>query len=712
MEDLMTVRLVVAASLCLVVANRTATDGGKPGGIARDFPGTGGPGGSFDWRIGDDLGGARRTVILDTTYSVIENAEGTAVQTVMNGQVDVRNLSIRPNGVLVISGPNPCVIAATGEIHIDGVILARGGSNPGVVTLDTTNIPEPGAPGAPGGGRGGTGSFRTTSSTEAGGNGFGAFDSIGRGGAGGESAYNPLGPASGDDARRPAGGGGGTFGHDFLRPAGIVPGYTNQNFCPDQQVIGYDAEHGFRGYGGPAGDGVNGAIGVISGSSPPRGGAPGPRPFTDDDRRNDFWGTMYTTSGQMIHGELQHPWAGSGGGAGGDAIVSSSFPTMPFDPAGDEKGAGGGGGGGSLTLFAVGPIVFGQAGRIDASGGTGGGGENSSSGGITHIGGGSGGGSGGHVILESSARIDFSRCRTTSNPPGGIYALGGQGGAGKDNVGGSTPGGHPTLPLGDALPQNSYPISNAPCAVNGSSGQNPGYPPGFVNNVDPDGPLVVICAGGDGGPGIIQLHVSSPDGIVPPASPGENVYKMIKPPPVASLPASGVPSYDRINRPASWNQMLPQFGLRSQASSMWTPLATGSLVRASTVIELPSILAVRSAAARPFIAADRRTIVIDASTIVDDVYLRYPSLLRSSEVRITRGSATTAVAITDVFHDAETGELRLSVSTGEAPLAPLGSGDALELRPAATLARARHRSSISTPPVGCSRGCALKAEFR
>lgn len=549
----MTARFVIAPFLLLLVAGPALTRirAAGPAPVSSPTGGAGGPGGQFDWKIGNDMPGQPVTFVLDTSYAVITNDSQTLMETVIGGRVDVRNMTITADGVLEIRGPNPCVVQATGSIRIDGVILAKGQNNFGVATLNTTNIQEIGGAGGPGGGRGGLGNPRTQMSSASGGPGFGAFDSAGRGGEGGESAYNPNFPGDSDDAhRRPAGGGGGTFGHDFLRPVGIVAGYANANGCPDQQQNGYDAESGFSGYGG--------AIGVVTGGSPPRGGAPGPRPFMDSDPANDFWGTMSTASGQIIHGELQRPWAGAGGGGGGNAIVSNSFPTRPFDPAGDEKGAGGGGGGGCLVLIARGPIVFGQAGRIDASGGAGGGGENSASGGLTHIGGGSGGGSGGHVILESNSTIDFSECRTTSIPPGGIYALGGQGGAGKNNLGGATPGGYPTQPTGDALPPNSYPIATAPCAVNGSSGQNPGYLPGFVNDMDPDGPQVVICAGGDGGPGIIQLHVLTPDAILPPTAQGENIYKMIQPPPVQALPASGPPSYNRINHPRTWNRLLPQ----------------------------------------------------------------------------------------------------------------------------------------------------------
>src|SRR4030095_10774882 len=100
-------------------------------------------------------------------------------------------------------------------------------------------------------------------------------------------------------------------------------------------------------------------------------GSKGPRPFFDGDPTNDFWGTMRTSSGQMILGELASPWAGAGGGAGGNAICSNTFPTTPFDPTGDEKGAGGGGGGGSLTVLALGSITFRPSRAMPPSGRTG-----------------------------------------------------------------------------------------------------------------------------------------------------------------------------------------------------------------------------------------------------------------------------------------------------------------------------------------------------
>jgi hypothetical protein len=674
------------------------------------FSGTGGPGGDFDWKIGNDLPlsiSNHPEVTLDTSFSVITNLQQTAQETVINGRVDIRNLIVTASGSLIIQGPNSCTILVSGSVQIDGEITCEGNNNVSVHTLNTTNQPEPGATGKAGGGRGGTGSYLTTQSTPGGGPGFGAFDTVGGGGAGGESAFNPLfpNPDSDDEHRRPGGGGGGSFGPDFLRPANIQAGYTNPNLCPDQSVIGYDGENGFPGWAN--------AVGVLTGASPPPGGARGPRPFFDNDPTNDFWGTMHTQGGQLIRGELLHPWAGAGGGAGGDAINSSSFPTNPFDPGGDEKGSGGGGGGGSLTILALGDITLGSRGRINASGGTGGGGENSLAGGITHIGGGSGGGSGGHIILQTATKIDLSAVTTSGSPPGGIYALGNQGGAGREDWGGAHPGGFQTSPQFDLLPPNSYPNTSALCGVVAGQG---GY---TVSNVTgnpappPGGPPE--CTGGDGSPGIIQFHTPTLADIHIPTTGGENIYKVCRPPPVGSCPAVGAPPFTRINAPLQWDQMLPIFGRRSQAISKWIPLGAASVSSdltasapdpvqfsfsgtdasgvilttgsgpAAKVAELPPILSgvLAGSPTPPYVAADLRTVVFDPTSppIGDDIYLRNTALLKRFVLRLTHAAVATDFEVASASYDAATHALRLTVDASGMPLAGFLPGDAVEVRP-------------------------------
>lgn len=663
------------------------------------FTGSGGPGGDFDWQIGNDLPAAQPPVILDTTFSIITNTQQTAQQAVINGQVDVRNFTVKANGTLILQGPNPCRIQASGAVQIDGKIQLRGGNNPGVASFNTTNTPEPGAPGQVGGGRGGTGNPLTTQSSPMGGPGFGAFNAPGGGGGGGESGYNP--DVNGN-FRRAAGGGGGALGTDALIPNGVTPNtgpYVNVNLCPNQTVIGLDVEQGFP--GAPQ------ASGALHPGVQPVGGAKGPRPFTDGDATNDFWGTMKTQTGGIVQGELLAPSAGAGGGGGGNSIQSSSFPLNPFSPTGDEKGSGGGGGGGALTILSLGDIVFGVAGRIDASGGTGGPGE-SGFGPQNPIGGGSGGGSGGHVVLQTASRINLQACRSTTNPPGGIYALGAQGGAGRDLRGGAVYGGFQTSPNLDALPPNSYPstVASTPCRV--FSGQS-GYT--FTNNIgDFDPANVVIGAGGDGGPGIIQLHAPTLADILTPTTAGESIYKIIRPPPIGAFPQDGVPNLSTINNPLAWDQTLPLYGRRSQGLSKWIGLGaasvdptspvpdpvefsfagTGSLGEVSTqgsgsgatVPELPPIFTgtLSSAPVPPYVTADGRTLVIDGTLLPDDIYLRAPALLRRFVLQMTRGT-TTAFDVRSAGYDASAHELRLTVTASGMPLAGYAAGDLIVLRP-------------------------------
>ena len=668
------------------------------------FEGTGGPEGAFDWTV------PTPSFTLDTSFAVIQNATQSMTQTVINGRVDIRNLVVPTGATLTIEGPNACTILVSGSATINGTILCRGFNNKGVATLNTTNLPEAGAAGNCGGGRGGAGSFLTTQSTPAGEDGYGAFNVAGFGGRGGEATYNG---STDDNLRRGAGGGGGTLGKDTLRPVGAVaPGVSyqaNPNNCPDQTVIGLDAEDGNPGW--PTGTGPLPPFG------PAAGGAKGPRPFFDAASDNDFWGTMRVAgTGQVIQGELLQPWAGAGGGGGGDAIFSVSFPTTPFNPAGDEKGAGGGGGGGSLTILALGPITFGVAGRIDVKGGTGGGGENSIAGGITRIGGGSGGASAGHLVIQSATRIDLSATRSTSN--GGLYALGGQGGAGANNAGGSTSNGNQTTPQLDVLPHlpssmSAYPATSAtsaPCVMHTGVGYAATNSVGNANASNNGNTLGIVGAGGDGGPGIIQLHVPTlADIIVPPAA-QETLWRIIKPPPIGAAANTG------INTPAAWSQMLPIFGRVSKAQSKWIPLGaanvppppasglapvqfvfdgadpvTGEVETVGsgttrTVAELPAVLSgtIQAEPALPFLAADDRTVVFDGSSL-DPIYQRNAQLMRRYLLRITPsggGTAQNFEIASAVFDSGVTPpQLRATVSASGLPFDPFGPGATVEVRP-------------------------------
>lgn len=437
-------------------------------------------GGSDDWHIA-----AGQVVVFDTSASTIQlstiqfvpgtdqvqSVTPVGTKLVQGGVVEIDDLVIEAGGVLHLTGPQAFVLMARGRVVIGGKLDANGFSSNGVVTLNTTSIPEPGAAGRAGGGTGGTGSPLTSASSPVGGAGFGPFGRPGEGGGGGETGWAN---ATNDNLRRGAGGGGGRTGADVLAGAGTG--------LYEQRRIGFDAEAGF--------DSTLAHRGALTGLPGARGGAVGLGAFRDANPANDFFGrAIDNVTGAVTVGELVRPWAGAGGGGGGDAayVPVGSFPA-PFLPTGDEKGAGGGGGGGSVHLLAQGPIVFGASGQVLARGGTGGGGENTIF--LNRIGGASGGGSGGHVVLQSSTRIDL-RARVPlqwESPAGPGFAIdtrGGQGGAGLNNTGGASVaagGVIETAASDDACP--------------------PGYPLFGVNNCR--GPI--NGAGGDGGPGIVQFH--------------------------------------------------------------------------------------------------------------------------------------------------------------------------------------------------------------
>lgn len=137
-------------------------------------------------------------------------------------------------------------------------------------------------------------------------------------------------------------------------------------------------------------------------------------------------------TGPTVVGELQQALGGQGGGAGGNAVQSLTFPN-PNYAFQDRKGAGGGGGGGILEIRALGAVLI--FGGLEANGGNGAAGENTI--GIDRIGGGSGGGSGGTIIIESSTNVTLFSGASNAL----IFARGGRRGAGAfGGVGSPLPG--------------------------------------------------------------------------------------------------------------------------------------------------------------------------------------------------------------------------------------------------------------------------------
>lgn len=410
----------------------------------------------------------------------------TSYQLVQGGVVRVRRFFLEQGGVLKLEGPNAFHLLASGEVWIRGTLIADGGSAPEPPIVNAifrgpndftpgsnspTTFPVPGGVGQAGGGDGGASEFG--SAVEAsGGAGEGAFGLSAAGGGGGESGWTSVFSV---DGWRGAGGGGGRLGADQLHPA------PPSSSALEQRRIGFDAEAGF--------DNLQAANGAIGGPGPARGGARGPVPFDTPRSDDDFFGVARERFGDaFVVGELAQPWAGSGGGAGGAAYYApNGWPAPPS--TGERVGGGGGGGAGSVRISANGPILFGPQGALRARGGLGAGGA-LYFGFFNRVGGGGGGGSGGHVVLESAAQIDLRACplvdlSSPSDVRFAIDARGGQGGAGKANLGGaqhSSAGPVELIAQLDACPPGHPQRGENACR-------------GHVNG-----------AGGDGGPGIVQLH--------------------------------------------------------------------------------------------------------------------------------------------------------------------------------------------------------------
>ncbi len=665
------------------------------------FTGTGGPGGDFDWLVpqGTDL-------LFSTVSQQIVGGPNFSNQiqvTVIGGVLDVHNLRIEAGAKVKFQGSNPVVILASGKVEILGELNLSGTDAPGVTTLNTTNIPEIGAPGQAGGGKGGTGSPLTTASDPKGGNGFGAFDQPDAGGQGGETGWSNL-SLTNIDGRRGAGGGGGAFAGNHAIWGNFGPNGPTPNVALwgdwDQNYIGFDAEKGFD-------NNDDDANGALTGAAGPIGGSAGPGPFGDSSASNDFYGTAVDlASNQVIVGELKKPWAGAGGGGGGDAAfvgVGGTFPKTPYSPTGDEKGAGAAGGAGSIRILALGDIVFGQNGLIVCRGGSGGGGENTLF--LNRVGGGSGGGSGGHVILETAGVIDLTAAAgnstTAGKLAGGIIATGGQGGAGKADNGGATAsasGKVETLPNLDACPKTSLGAAYT-----------------FTSPIANKCKDLVDGAGGDGGPGIIQLHVGDPTSdILLPAS--GLLTDVCKPAPFGryffNSGSTGSPVLAE-----KWDlRLVPSFGARSISRSKWigmgeggfqfgqanqavvlqfggTSAATGLVQTSSGMVStLPPILTgtLQSPAGGvpPFIATDGFTVVVDATPLLPPSANAYlldaPQLLQRYLVQLSKSpSLVDRFDVVAASFNPANNRLTLTVDGAGTPLAPqFGPGDAFELQPA------------------------------
>lgn len=321
-------------------------------------------------------------------------------------------------------------------VRVEGLIDLSGENAHPVRVSFSGYLQELGGRGGPGGGRGGTGNFMPGQSNPKGGDGLDPRGLIldGFGGFGGESSYGALGiiPA--------AGGGGGRFAAD--QPIDPVPSSPLN--------LGLVATNG-----------MNGSSTAHSAVGPgvPLGGLAGISVFSDANPLNDFWGRQPDPlTGAILIGELANPVGGRSGGAGGDAIHSTTFPMTPWLGTRLRKGAGGGGGGGLGVIRTPRLEILGE-GKIRANGGDGAR-EPPNEPAYPNDGGASGGGSGGMLLLQVTT-LDLRSAGLRA-----ITALGGRGGD-----------------------------------------PNPIYPGSTISR------------GGNGGPGIVQLHmVNGSSGILLPAN--------------------------------------------------------------------------------------------------------------------------------------------------------------------------------------------------
>jgi hypothetical protein len=379
--------------------------------------------GPYDWSSGT----ARETV-LNTDLTTITPLNGPPYL-VQGGVFVFRNVTINAGTIVRGAGSKPMLWIVTGDMQIDGELTVRGGDGQSRNVLNSAMYPSPGGVGPCGGGNGGRGSSNsvgpTYPSTEGG---FGPNQSAAGGGGGGRmSCVSSCG--------RGSGGGGGSFATAgdpwYPTPAGVGTSFAQR-----------------------AGTGGYGCLGTSgSASRVLAGGAAGPVVFADADPGNDFWGTgVDIASLRIVGGELSGPLGGQGGGGGGNlsfaSICSAINPTW-FNDAG---GGGGGAGGGVLVIGALGKIVIGASGRIDASGGQGGGGEQAGS---NNHGGGGGGGSGGMVILWANNYLEFVTKGETFANGDHDFAISADGGASARSsfAGTALSGKYPPLP-GPTIDEN------------------------------------------------------------------------------------------------------------------------------------------------------------------------------------------------------------------------------------------------------------------
>ncbi|MEZ5978911.1 MAG: hypothetical protein R3F34_11900 [Planctomycetota bacterium] len=390
-----------------------------------------------------------------------------------------------------------------------------------------------------------------------------------------------------------------------------------------------------------------GMFGALTGATPPRGGAIGDDLFVDGIANNNFMGFRRLSQGSataITVGELSEPTAGSGGGAGGDSIKQVNYPGN-FVPGNNMRGASGAGGGGLLTIRCLGDFVVRGDGEIQVDGGRGATGERTLSAWFGSAGG-SGGGSGGMLILETATKYDFSGISAAPPLLPVFWARGGYGGPGANQ--------------------------NGPTTAADYGSQNSGE-----------------AGGGNGGGGIIQLHVRDDKDIAN--------YENITLGPYSNTNGLGAPNPFVC---------FPTFGPESQAQSKAIPLGGANLNPTSVLPKVkytfstlppPNMGVIPVNGTNGVIAESiiltanatnisnvTKTVVVDASTLFADttnnIYLRNPQLLRQSRVRIVNVATQTNYTASSATFDPMTNALTLQL-LASSDLSAFAAGDSVRISP-------------------------------
>jgi len=371
-------------------------------------------------------------VSVDTGLVVLRTIQGHFAHAV-DGRLRVNSFTVEDGALLVVTGPYPLRVIAREKISIFGSIDVSG---KGGIDADSSFESSP--------------TFQLSFSTEPE---IGGVGGPGAGSGGNASVMTLASTARGtngvDAFGKREGGGGGESGFGASPTATTLGTIINSHprfrigagggggaFGPDAtattpvslSILGLVAEPGTG--GAPL------AMGAL-GHSSPLGGLVGRSPFHDGDTSNDFWGVgLDQETGELIQGELDQLQGGMGGGGGGDSVRSLTFPNPNFDKFSEDKGGAGGGGGGAIHLRAQGRIslfneLTGSQGSIAANGGRGARGQlirfNNNF--FFKSGPGGGGGSGGHIVLESATSIELGSSAEA------LQARGGRGGP-SSNFGG------------------------------------------------------------------------------------------------------------------------------------------------------------------------------------------------------------------------------------------------------------------------------------